>query len=446
MPVIFALLVSLLPYERPVMNLDNYVDRSNLFDDGPDCVQRANYGGLSEVLCDLAPALKRAVAECEAMTKHPNGVAYALDANVGCNIVVPQGVFYWGSTVELCHNGTLKFGEAMIRSEPGVTQLRTLRYGECLTEGRPQPTSGWTIDGGQLRVYGVTTVAAPAFAIDVQHTTRIVGTHIHGFTQAIHIYANGATSQPLEDRALANLTRIENVMIESSHHAGIWFDGPDANAGTVIATSITGSCQQHAALEATLGPCADAYDGSFLGNYWMGVHTSNLAGKPGFILGDSASSHAVAIAPYTEGVGVVNTCQGQANVVGGIGGFTGPCAVYQGKLMNGLELVGGGGKAKIRMGDLSPIVGSAFTIYPVAQVAGAPFQYPLSLNYSTSGSGATASAKYTLNVSGVAAGNVADIGANTNALNGLGGMVLRPGTSANVYLNNSGYITQRQVP
>src|SRR5690606_7216320 len=92
LPMILALLLALLPQEKPVYRLADYVQEAT------DCAQRGSYGGQNRVLCDLAAPMKRALADCYASAS-----TWAGDSDVQCEIEGPSGLFYWASQVDLCH-------------------------------------------------------------------------------------------------------------------------------------------------------------------------------------------------------------------------------------------------------------------------------------------------------------------------------------------------------
>lgn len=417
-----------LPGEKPVFHLADLIDQS------ADCAQRGSYGGQNRVLCDLAPALNRALTACYASVSSWTG-----DADVQCQIEGPSGLFYFGSTVELCHGGKLSLGSAKIFSAPGVTPIVGPGFQACRDRGQ---TSGiWTIqDIGTMRPYGVSPPGVIVRGFDLKGPHRLRNIRLHNYTQGIRITAN-ATATTTAQRANANGWSLDHVVIQGSEHAGIWIDGPDVNVGLAIRVGVTSSCGS-ASLLTALGPCADIYDGSFLGSTWIAASTgyaqddTTNAVYPGIVLGDSANSRSVCLGCYIEGGYGGGQVAATANVLGGIGGWTGPGNRLEGNRISGLESVGSDGLISVKLGALTG--GGALTLTPIGDSG----SYPLRFKYSA------AQAAFYADVGNLGTARVLDIGAKSTTPNlGLGGLMLRRNNSLpNVYLNTTGYVVQRQVP
>lgn len=417
-----------LPGEKPVFHVADLIDQS------ADCAQRGSYGGQNRVLCDLAPALNRALAACYASVS-----SWAGDRDVPCEIDVPGGLFYLGSTVEFCHGGRVDFGSAKIFTAPGVTAIRGLGFQACRNAGREAGV--WTFENvGMLRPYGAAPVTPYAFGFDLRAPHRLRNVRMIGYTQGVRITAN-ATATTAAQRANANGWSLDQVVIQGSEHAGVWVDGPDVNVGVGQRVGVTSSCGSVSVL-AALGPCADIYDGSFLGSTWIAAATgyaqdaATNAVYPGIVLGDSANSRSVCLGCYIEGGYGGGQVAATANVLGGIGGWSGPGNRLEGNRISGLEAVGLEGTLSVKLGALTG--GGALTLTPIGDSG----SYPLRFKYDA------ARAVIFADVGNASAARVLDVGAkNTTPNLGLGGLMLRRNNSLpNVFLNSTGYVVQRQVP
>lgn len=102
----------------------------------------------------------------------------------------------------------------------------------------------------------------------------------------IHIVASATSDNPAR-RGNANSWRLDTVQSNSNGGHGVFVDGPDVNAGT--ATYVN----------STRNGGWGVYDSSFLGNAWLGAHTS--ANDLGSYKADNANARAVFIGCYAEG-------------------------------------------------------------------------------------------------------------------------------------------------
>lgn len=417
-----------LPYEAPIYQIRDYVNETT------DCVQRASYGGQTPVLCDIAPALQAAIADCEASVS-----SWAGDQDVPCRIEGMPGLFYWGSKVTVCHTIDIDLKGAKVMTADAISPIEFRGFGECQVDNRPSAGAS-RLANAMFRRYSVATPAT-VIAVEVHAPVKIERVSILGYTQGILVYANAATTQPLISRANANGWRLQDVTVQSSLHAGVWINGPDTNVGLSLRTGATSNCKQGSSLEATLGTCADIFDGSYLGSTWIASatgyakDTSTNAVFPGLVMGDSANSRSVCVGCYVEsgyGGGVVAV---HANVVAGIGNWTGDGNVLQGHRISGLEAVGADGLVSVQLGVLTG--GGALTLTPIGQSG----TYPLRFKYDV---GTT---NFLLNVGNVNYAHALSIGAKatSNGSLGLGSLVLRPSTVAtDVLLNNSSTIVAGQ--
>lgn len=423
--LMLSLLLALLPNERPTIDVSSYVLDT-------ECVQRGSYGGRNEVLCDLAPALNRALLEC-----YEDAGTWVGTVDVGCKLVVPRGLFYIGSTVEFCHRGSIEFQGGKVFSAPNVTPFNFVGFQRCRDSNLPS-AGPWEVDELYMRPYGVTSTVTDAFGIEAHSPVRLRDVHLMAYTQGVHIHAN-ATADEVAARANANGYSLENVTVQTSLHAGIHVDGPDVNVGVGVRVGSTSNCKQANNLVARLGPCADIFDGSFLGDTWVAASTGYAqdalgAVYPGIVLGDSANSRSVCVGCYIEGGYGGGQVAAVANVVGGIGGWSGPGNRLEGNRISALEATSPDGLLRVRLGANTG--GGAFSLVPVGSGT-----YPLRWKYEAT-TGAVR-----LDVGNLNSAVVYRVGATSSALGGLGGYVLRPTSGLlNVYLNNANNIISRQAP
>lgn len=426
-PILIACMAAL-PGEAATLHVSELVDQAL------DCKVRP-YGGQSRTLCDLAPATRRALAACELRV-----TAWAGDRNVPCQVEIPTGLYFWGSTVEVCHTVHLNFHGAKLLTAAGVTPIRLLGFGACQAAGRPNAGPSRVVDV-LMQPFSATGTVARAYGIEAAAPLRAERVHIlGGFTQGIRIVAN-ATAEPPSARANANGWSLLNVVVQGSLHAGVWVDGPDTNVGSGVRVGSTSNCGRAANL-ASMGPCADIMDGSFLGCTWSSASTGyaeddiTKAVYPGIILGDSANSRSVCLGCYIEGGYGGGQAAAVTNVLGGIGGWVGPGNRLEGNRISGLESVGSDGLVSIKLGSLTG--GGALTLTPIGDSG----SYPLRFKYVLS------SSSFVADVGNLGAAQVLRIGAKaaTPSL-GLGGLLLRPNASMpNVFINTTGQIVQRQTP
>lgn len=425
--MILALIVALLPGEKPVYRLSDYVQEAT------DCAKRGSYGGQNRVLCDLAEPLKRALADCFASVSTWTG-----DADVQCEIEGPSGLFYWASSVDLCHGGRLDLGSAKIFSAIGVTPIVGPGFQACRDRGLK--SGKWEIANATMRPYGTATSTVVTRGLDLKGPHRVRNVTLHDYVQGIRIVAN-AEAEPAAARANANNWALELVQIQGAKHAGIWIDGPDTNVGFALKIGVTSSCKR-ASEWPELGACADIHDGSFLGCTWVATATGYAKDEitgvvyPGIILGDSGNSRSVCVGCYIEGGYGGGLAAGTTNVVGGIGSWSGGGNRLEGNRISGLEAFGSDGLASLKLGSLTG--GGALTITPLND----PGSYPLRLKY------VPASSSFVVDVANIGSAQVLRIGAkSTTPTLGLGGLLIRPNAALpNVFLNTTGYILQRQVP
>lgn len=112
----------------------------------------------------------------------------------------------------------------------------------------------------------------------------------------------------------ANGTRLVDVSVKGTDHAGALVRGPDANAGSFDSVSVIHACKRAAAIEALgsdapgwpafLELCAGVVDHSFLGNTWTAPHVADPVDETGVarpayaVIGDS--NRTVLVGAYAE--------------------------------------------------------------------------------------------------------------------------------------------------
>lgn len=412
-----------------------------------DCTIR-RYGGKDKYWCDLTPAFKRAMIECRDSADQ----VWDATRESTCHMTVRPGTYYVGSTILVCGSNQIEFHGARLKSAVNVTAFRYPGFAECQAIGFSKP--GFTmVSGLETKPFAPTTSSTVViYGIDAGAGINVRNSKIYGYTIGIRIDA-GAT-RPGIAASNANGWQLESVQIQSSAHAGLFVDGPDANTGRGIGIGVTGSCSNAVAIEAarlaaglpSLGPCADVVDHEFLGSSYFGIstgyasdeHTTPKTNYSGILLGEDANSRSVCIGCYAEAWAVAgpadNHAQKNTNVYGGIARwFEGP--TIRGYVHSGIESIGLEGNLAFRTGVLSG--GGALTLAPIGLAAAQPVRFKLD----------SANNALRIDVANLNAGVVARIGLNASAIGGSGGLLLAPAnTTKNVWLNNSGYVVPRQVP
>jgi hypothetical protein len=424
---LLALTVALLPLEREPIMIADFVDQP------VDCVPRY-YAGQTKVMCDLAPGLQRAVDHCESLTTTWTG-----DQNTGCEVVGANGLYYWGSTVSVCATPNINLRGAKILSASDVTLIRFEGFGRCdqlgkVRSGRP------SLRDFYARPFSTTSSVVIVPAIEIHSPVTLERAHLQYFDQGVEVYANASATLP-EDRANANSWIMRDVIVQGSLHTGVFVDGPDANVGVATSVKSTSNCTKGSATTPAHGQCADIFDGAFLGCTWEAASTGYAqdddtnAVFPGIVLGDSANSRSVCVGCYIEGGYGGGVVAGTANVIGGIGSWTGGGNRLEGNRISGLEAIGSDGLISVKLGALTG--GGALTLTPI----NATGTYPLRFKYDA------ATYSILLNVANVSAGHALRIGTSLSAIGGYGGLLLAPNSGTeNVWLNHSNRVVSGQTP
>lgn len=425
--MILALLLSVLPGEKPAFDVAAFVDTE------VDCPVR-RYGGRDEPMCDLAPAAERALAACYARVS-----TWAGDRDVPCDLDWPTGTFVLSRTVEACHSVRFRGYGTKLLTLGEITPMYFVGHAACTASGRPKAT-GSAISGIILQPFAATSTNTITYGILAEAPLEIDRVQIRGgYTQGIRISAGSGRSPA----SLANRWRLDGVSVQGAHHVGVWVDGEDTNVGLALGASSAGNCLKATPLAASLGPCSEIHEGSFLGSTWIAAHAAYAeALHPNvpvpYIMGDSGNSRSVCIGCYAEdpGVGVVAN---NANILGGKSVWSG-FPIIQGTVFRGAEFTNDNDPANIvtlGLGRLATGSGVGFALSAAGWSGGTTLRLKVDRGLNA----------YRLDVGNLGSAQALRIGANSSAIGGAGGVILRPNnTLPNVYLNTTGYIVPRQVP
>lgn len=425
--MILALLLSVLPGEQPAFDVAAFVDTE------VDCPVR-RYGGRDEAFCDLAPAAERALAACYARVS-----TWAGDRDVPCDFEWPTGTFVLSRTVEACHAVRFRGYGTKILTLGEITPIYFMGHAACTASGRPKAT-GSEISGIILQPFAATSTNTITYGILAEAPLEIGRVQIRGgYTQGIRISAGSGRSPA----SLANRWRLDGVSVQGAHHVGVWVDGEDTNVGLALGASSAGNCLKAAPLAATLGPCAEIHEGSFLGSTWIAAHAAYAESlHPNvpvpYMMGDSGNSRSVCIGCYAEdpGVGVVAN---NANILGGKSVWSG-FPIIQGTVFRAAEFTNDNDPANtvtLGLGRLATGLGSVFSVQANGWSGGTALR--LKVDRPTF--------SYRLDVGNLNSAQALRIGANSSAIGGAGGVILRPNnTLPNVYINTTNYVVPRQAP
>lgn len=203
---------------------------------------------------------------------------------LGCETIrFPAGFFEFASTIELTDGTFIVEGASMgfpaghatiIKFPAGVTGIRVHAYN---TSGATGPADSPTHKGGQSIIRnlalrgGFTAAEAEAHGIQLRGQARIEQVYIEEFEgDGIH---GAATAGGASNEGNVNLSSIVHSRIQECRD-GVYFDGADANAGTVIGVDCSSNRRW------------GFHDSSFLGNSYIGCHTASN--------GNSAAANAIA--------------------------------------------------------------------------------------------------------------------------------------------------------
>jgi hypothetical protein len=279
--------------DRGVFKLEQYVRSSDCDANGRNC--------------DLYPAFQTAMAACSSLRLKQNN---NVQNDVGCVYLIPEGKHRLTRTVKLCRQNTIRGTGTWnpnsstviwsddtafwIRSAPdcGAANLGTNAnttmtgvslqasfvaqanaYGNCTARGTcaelgvPEGTPCTTTD--TCGVFGV--LADSTFTLE--HMS------IQSYTQAIHAFCSSGGFNNN-----CNLWSLQHIWVSATEHSGIFIRGLDANSGIGHRLNVSEACANGTvwnAREIWKNPapqedCAGIHDRSFLGNTWIGIHTTSI--------------------------------------------------------------------------------------------------------------------------------------------------------------------------
>lgn len=248
----------------------------------------------------------------------------------GCKVVIPRGEYTITKTIHICRSMVIEGASGRgwgagtrIITTTGTTAFKINSPAECVRLGFPKvdfrPGSGaWTdISNLQLRDntgFWSPTSTTPVINAGVFMEARatVHDASIIGFTQGIRVDAGvgrpfiptSSVSFEVGEATNANMWSVRDVKIDNSRHAGLYINGPDANAGYTLGLDSDTNCQDGDIYEPILGPCASIYDSSFLGNTHLAGHSSFMVDRRGneypHYLSDSPNSRNVWVGMYGE--------------------------------------------------------------------------------------------------------------------------------------------------
>lgn len=281
----------------------------------------------------------------------------------GCKVVIPRGV-YRTKTIHICRGliiegvGGRGWGAATVIETDGETGIRVEGHHYCAEAGfgEPGPATGWSADGSWSRIsdLALDDVAGPArdriiysAGVHLEARAAVRDVWIRGFTQGVRVSADVTRTETStvgwrrRPNTNANLVKLQDVFVSGARHAGLYFDGGDANAGYTLGIDASGACADGTRYAAAgFGPCASILDSSFLGNTHLATHTAVTLDADGYQhhqhLSEGPSGRNVWVGSYAEqGNGPSEATQGDV-VLGGIATFGGDTAlIAQDRVING---------------------------------------------------------------------------------------------------------------
>jgi len=249
--------------------------------------------------CNLTPAIQRSMGACDAELAAQGKQRQA----TGCLFLLPAGDHTISETIATCRAHTFRgrggnSRRPLTKITARVTAFHGRGAGDCDLDG----------SDGRLTIDGVGLAFPPG-----PHETPIVGIKAEAKLNVSNVWmifpdvgiwiTAGVNRTPPSN---ANTSRIQDVSLQMTRHAGILMDGPDSNAAAIWAPNIAGACQadrdsdEGRALEEAFGPCGGYVDRSFLGNFAEGGHFAIASGFPDILItGDS--NHGTCFGCYVEG-------------------------------------------------------------------------------------------------------------------------------------------------
>jgi hypothetical protein len=333
---------------------------------------------------DWTPAFERAQQQCQ-----------------GCTIELGPGVYPLAKTVNVCWPLSLR-GQGVSFAGQGsrVTISRQTAF-QTWTKAEKCPFTGAAAAGGFLEIEHLsilqTAVSAPApgevpyHGVATHGRVLLVDLFIQGFVHGIDMTCSAPTAN-------CNTSRIFAVDIQDSGHAGVYIQGDNASASTLLSVRADKNCAYaaswnaqyiaplcskvatipNAACSDTTLQCAGVMDDSFLGNVHVGhelaseKQLSPVVYYPGLVL-QGAVQDSTAVGVYVEGA-IRNWADGHALVLGGTNGFAGAAGQWHGNWTPGFTIAAGG--IKMDFGFTTNMNGVAYALGNAA-TAGRPWRLKL---------------------------------------------------------------------
>lgn len=259
------LLITLIPGERESLNITDFVHTGvgHIFSvDDEDCPP--------PLVCDLAPAFKRAFQYSKEHTITPVGMR-----RPGPKITIPPGEFRLTSPITLDDETTITGAGGAGWGAPTVLRVMTSTHGIIVN-----PLAGWSVISN---IAIITSVAQqppdhPIYGVYLKGRAHLSDMWIRGFT--IGVYGLGTTATNI------NGSMLEHMRIDNSDYAAIYLLGD--NAGVIQLSSIDAgsNCINGSAWSTYFSGriCYGVMDYAMMGNVMVAVQSANYKPYANFYL------------------------------------------------------------------------------------------------------------------------------------------------------------------
>lgn len=287
--------------------------------------------------CNLTPAIERSTALCEVELA---SVGKSNRQYTGCLFLVPAGDHTLTKTIRSCRAHTYAGrGGVHRRALSTLTATQTM----FIAEGWGACNDGTSSGAITVRDLGLQFPSGPHTKpiIAIQAAAKIHLANLHIIYPDIGVLISADVTRT--PKSNANSSRLINVAVEYTRHAGMLFRGGDSNAHAVAMPNVSTSCMakdtpEGQALEALYGPCGGYVDRSFLGNFAAMGHFAAAEGYPDILI-SGASNHGTVHGGYVEGQTPPQLLAPHSQWVGGIGPMpTGPGLRLDGYTANSLAV------------------------------------------------------------------------------------------------------------
>ena len=316
--------------------------------------------------CDLTPAINRALAACERELEGARGAR----AQSGCLFLLPAGDHSIRETISVCRAHTFRgrggnARRALTQIHSTVAAFHGRGAGDCNNGGADGRLTienlGLSFPGGAHET--------PIVAVKAEAKLNMSNVWIVHPDVGVWITA-GVKRKP---KSNANASRVHDVAIQMTRHAGIIMSGTDSNAAAIWAPNIVESCMapketpEGEALEAQFGPCGGYVDRSFLGNFAQAGHFAIRRGYPEILIaGDS--NHGTCFGCYVEGPTPPLLKAQWSQWIGGIGPWPeGPGFRLDGPRTVGLRVINDTDRENIVTMDMGRGTGMGAAYYALRQ-------------------------------------------------------------------------------